>query len=106
MADVRVEKLAQVLVHYSLGVKKGMWVRLDGGIEAAPLLQAAHVEVLKAGGFPMVRPALPGLNTLAMKHMSEEQLRFIPPTVRLETDKLDALLTVLGGSNTKEMANV
>ena len=106
MADTRVQKLAQVLVNYSLGVKKGMWVRIDGAVEAAPLLTAACVEVLKAGGFPMVRPSLPGLGYLTMKHASDEQLRFISATTRLETEKLDAILTVWGGANTKEMTNV
>jgi aminopeptidase len=106
MADPRVQKLAQVLVNYSLGVQKGMWVRLDGGVEAAPLLSAACVEVLRAGGFPMVRPSLPGLGYQVLKHASEEQLAFVSPTAKLETDKLDAILSVWGGSNTKEFTNV
>ncbi len=106
MADARLQKLAQVLVNYSLGVKKGMWVRIDGGVEAAPLLAAAYVEVLKAGGFPMVRPTLPGLSYLTMKHAAEEQLKFISPTTKLEVDKLDAILTIWGGANTKEMTGV
>lgn len=106
MADTRVQKLAQVLVNYSLGVKKGMWVRLDGAVEAAPLLTAVCVEVLKAGGFPTVRPSLPGLGYLTLKHASDEQLRFISATSRLETEKLDAILSVWGGSNTKEMTNI
>jgi leucyl aminopeptidase (aminopeptidase T) len=46
MSDTRVQKLARVLVNYSLGVKKGMWVRIDGEVEAAPLMEAAFVEVL------------------------------------------------------------
>lgn len=106
MSDPRIEKLAQVLVHYSLGVKKGMWVRLDGSTVAAPLLTAAYVEVLKAGGFPMVRAGLPGLGYLGMKHASEEQLRFVSPTAKLEVQKLDAVLTVWADTNTKEMTTV
>jgi aminopeptidase len=90
MADTRLQKLAQVLVNDSLGVEKGMWVRIDGAIEAAPPLTAACVEVLKAGGFPMVRPSLPGLGYLTMKHASDKQLSFISPTTRLETDAQDA----------------
>lgn len=106
MADSRVQKLAEVLVHYSLGVQKEWWVRLEGSTEAAPLLSAAYVEVLKAGGYPMVRTSLPGLGYLGMKHASEEQLRFISPTARMETQKLDAILSVWGDTNTKEMTNV
>jgi len=106
MTDARIEKLAQVLVNYCLGVKKGMWVRIEGGVETAPLLTTACLEVIKAGGFPMVRPTLPGLGYLMMKHASKEQLRFVSPTTKLEAEKLDAILTVLGGSNTKELTNI
>ena len=106
MADTRVQKMAQVLVHYSLGVKEGMWVRIGGGVETAPLLTEVYVEALKAGGFPMVRPNLPRLAYLTIKHANEEQLKFITPTALLECEKLDAILTVWGESNTKEMSNV
>lgn len=106
MADTRVQKLAQVLVQYSLQVEAGMWVRIDGGVESAPLLTAAYVEVLKAGGHPMVRAALPGLQYLAMQHARDEQLRFVSPTQKLETEKLDAVLSIWGGTNTREMTNV
>ena len=41
-----------------------------------------------------------------MKHASEEQLRFVSPTARMETQKLDAILSVWGDVNTKEMTNV
>jgi aminopeptidase len=62
--------------------------------------------VLKAGGFPMVRASLPGLGYLGMKHASEEQLRFVSPTAKLEVQNLDAILTIWGDVNTKEMTNV
>jgi aminopeptidase len=106
MADTRLQKMARVLVHYSLDVKKGMWIRIGGEVEATPLLTEVYVEALKAGGYPMVRPNLPRLAYLTMKHANEEQLRFVPPTALLECEKLDAMLTVLGESNTKEMSNV
>jgi aminopeptidase len=53
-----------------------------------------------------VRPSLPGLAYLTLKHASDEQLAFVSPTAKLETEKLDAILSVWGGSNTREMTNV
>lgn len=106
MVDARVEKLAKVLVNYSLGVKPKQWVRIDGSVQAAPLITAAYVEVLKAGAYPMPRVSLPGLSFLGMKYANEDQLRFVPPTQKLETERLDASLSIWGGSNTKEMTNV
>ena len=59
MADSRVESLAKVLVHYSIHVKKGDWVRIEGAAVAQELIRAAYIEVLKAGGNPMTRVGLP-----------------------------------------------
>jgi aminopeptidase len=106
MADQRIEKLARVLVHYSLGVKKGWWVRVEGSTVSAELVRAACLEVIRAGGYPMSRVALPGLAWAVTNEASDDQLRFIAPTVKLETDKLDAVLSIWGGTNTKEMSNV
>jgi aminopeptidase len=105
VSDIRIAKLAKVLVHYSLGVKRGQWVRIEGSTVAAELISAAYLEVLKAGGYPMTRVSLPGLAPLALKYSSEEQLKFIPPSAKLENEKLDARLSIWGGGNTKEMTN-
>jgi leucyl aminopeptidase (aminopeptidase T) len=51
MADARIEKLAKVLVHYSLGVKKGQWVKVEGSTISAELIKAACLEVLRLGDY-------------------------------------------------------
>jgi leucyl aminopeptidase (aminopeptidase T) len=42
MIDIRVQKLAQVLIHHSLGVQPGNTLRIRGSVAALPLLQAAY----------------------------------------------------------------
>ena len=106
MADSRVEKLAKVLVQHSLHIKKGDWVRVEGAAVAEDLIRAAYVEILKAGGNPMARVSLPGFGYEFYKHASKEQLTFIPPTADLETDRLDASLSIWGGWNSKELTGV
>jgi len=106
MADSRVEKLAKVLVQYSLHIKKGDWVRIDGAAVAEDLIRAAYVEILKAGGNPMTRVSLTGFSYEFYKHASKEQLTFVPPTANLETDRLDASLSIWGGWNSKELSGV
>jgi len=106
LADSRVEKLAKVLVHYSLHIKKGDWVRIEGSAVAQDLIRAAYVEILKAGGNPMARVGLPRVAHDFFAHASEDQLRFIPPTALLETNKLDASLSIWAGWNSKELSGV
>jgi aminopeptidase len=95
-----------VLVNYSIHVKKGDWVRIEGAAVAQELILAVHAEILKAGGNPTTRVGLPGLAYDFYKHASKEQLTFIPPTADIETDRLDASLSVWGGWNSKELAGV
>ena len=106
MADARVEKLAKVLVHYSLHIKKGDWVRIEGSAVAQDLIRAAFIEVLKAGGNPMTRLGLPRLGHDFYTLASPAQLKFIAPTASLETDQLDASLSIWAGWNSKEFSGI
>lgn len=106
MADTRIQKLAAVLVNYSIGVKKGDWLRIEGPSLAQDLILAAYVEALKAGANPFFSVMLPGITYAYFRHASDDQLKFISPTLRLETDRLDGLLAIWGNTNTKELTNV
>jgi len=54
VADIRMEKLAELLVKYSVGVKPGDKTAIMGESSAEPLLKAIYVNVLKAGGYPYI----------------------------------------------------
>lgn len=106
MSDSRVEKLAKVLVNYSIHVKKGDWVRIEGAAVAQDLIRAAYIEVLKVGGNPFTRIGLPRLACDFYKHASDDQLKFISPTSDLETDRIDASLSIWAAWNSKELSGV
>jgi aminopeptidase len=55
MRDPRLEKLADVLVNYSVGVKKDNVVRINAPPIAMPLVGEVYRKVLAAGGHPLVR---------------------------------------------------
>jgi aminopeptidase len=106
VADTRVEKLAKVLVHYSIHVKKGDWVRVEGTTVGQELMRAAFVEILKAGGNPTMRVGLPRNGHDFFTHASPDQLRFIAPTASIEIDRLDASLSIWAGWNSKELSGI
>ncbi|MCK4462350.1 MAG: aminopeptidase, partial [candidate division Zixibacteria bacterium] len=47
--DPRVEKLARVLVHYSVKLKKGQLVKIAGEVAALPLIKAVFAEAVRVG---------------------------------------------------------
>lgn len=106
MTDQRIERLAQLLIHYSLRLKKGQWLEIIGPHNAQPLILAAQVEALKAGAHVSLRVSLPEASYAFFRHATKEQLEFISPLEKLMNSKRDALLFIWGGWNTKELTGI
>jgi aminopeptidase len=56
MSDPRIDKLAQILVQYSVAVKPGQLVGIGGAPsspQALPLMDAVLREVCRAGAYPI-----------------------------------------------------
>lgn len=106
MTDPRIEKLARVLVRYSLAVKKGDWVRIEGSYLAEDLMRACVAEVLKAGGHPTLRAGIEGVEEMLYRLGSDDQLRFTAPAAKVEFDKVDCWLSLWGGWNTRALTGI
>ncbi len=106
MTDPRVEKLADVLVDYSVEVEPGDKVAIVGGVAAAPLFRAVYTKVLQAGGHPLVIPSLPGIEELFYEHASDEQLKHVPDPMRVVVETYDVRIGIRGAENTKALSNV
>ncbi len=106
MPDPRIEKLAQVLVNYSVSIKPKDRVAVMGYATAEPLFKAVVVEILKAGGYPLSIAQLPGIGELTFRHASDDQLQHIPEPTKLVFESYDALISLLSSVNTKAMTSV
>jgi aminopeptidase len=106
MADPRVEKLASVLVHYSLGLKPGQVFRINAPVAAADLIRAVYQEAVRAGAHVLPRIMLDGLDEIFLKQANEEQLRYLSPLAMQEIEQIDATLTIWADSNTKALTGV
>ena len=106
MKDVRIEKMAELLVNYSVTVQKGDKVKIRGEYAAAPLVKAVYAEVLKAGGHPIVFLEPEGLAEILYKYASDEQLKFIHEPEKIITDNYDVSIAIGATSNTKALSSV
>ncbi len=106
MADMRVEKMADLLVNYSVAVKPGDKVVIQGETSGEPLIKAVFVKVLQAGGLPYVMPSLPGIEELVYKYSNKKQLQFVPEPYKLVMSTYDCRIVVFSDSNTKALSNV
>ncbi len=107
MADPRIERLADVLVNYSVAVQPGDKVLVQGDMTAGPLLKAVYVKVLQAGGYPLLEiPVLPGTQELFFHHASDEQLQYVHEPTKLIRETHDVMITIRGTENTKALSNI
>jgi aminopeptidase len=104
MTDPCLAKLAHLLVNYSLELKPGQIVRIDAGAVAAPLVRELYRETLRAGAHPRTRIDVEGLDVIALRESSDEQLTFVSEMDRFEVEQLDAVLTVWGDRNTRGLS--
>lgn len=104
--DPRVEKLADIMVNYSLELKKGDWVKVQGIPTAMPLIKAFFKKALEAGAYPYYQAISDELEETFYKFASEEQLKFISEINKIEPEKLDAIFAIMGRENTKYLSGV
>ena len=105
MYDPRIDRLAQVLVNYSVGVKPDQLVRIASPPEATPLVLAIYRQVLAAGGQPFVRLAPEELQEILAKHGNQQQLAFCNPITLVEYEKIDCSIGIWAESNTRALTN-
>ncbi len=105
MRDPRLEKLAGVLVNYSVGVKPGQLVRISGPPVAQPLILELYRKAVEAGGHPFVRMAPEDLSEIMLKSGSDEQLKYLNPINLFEYEKIDCSIGIWAEENTKALSN-
>jgi len=106
MSDVRLQRMAKVLVHYSLGIKKGDRLGIMTGPNAAPLVREVVHEAIKAGAYPETFVELSGVREIILKEGSEEQLSYIPASQRVLYEEYEAMLSLLAQDNTKALSGI
>ncbi|MBI2831031.1 MAG: aminopeptidase [Chloroflexi bacterium] len=106
MADPRVEKMAQVMVDYSVAVRKGDRILIQGESVAEPLLKELYARVLQVGGYPMMMVSLPGIEEVFYRYASDEQLKYIHKPTELIMETYDVRISVLADTNTRSLSNV
>ena len=106
MADPRIEKLAELLVSYSVSVKPDDKVAILSPNVAQPLTNAIFARVLQAGGHPIIMPRSMDTIELLYRYGSQKQLEYIHEGQRLITEKYDVRIVILGDENTKTLSQV
>jgi aminopeptidase len=106
MIDTRLEKLATILVRYSLGLKKNDLFVISGSHLAAPLIKEVYYQAVKIGAHPFTHIGIDGLAEIYYQYASEQQLKYVSPLSKFETEQIDASLSIISPENTRNMTNI
>jgi len=106
MIDLRLRKLAQLAVKYSVEVKEGETVIISGDSTAIPFLTELYKAVILAKAHPIVRVHLHNVNDFFYKHATKDQIEKFPQYWMDTVNQAQAYIGVVSGDNTRELNNV
>lgn len=106
MTDPRVEKLAQVLVRYSLDLQPGEELAVKTNPYADELNLAVLKEALLAGGHVFFLNRQPGASELFYRYANDAQLDYVSPPEIYIHEKYRAILDIEAEYNTRELSGV
>jgi aminopeptidase len=106
MVDERTDKLARVLVDYSIEAGEGDQVLVSGEVGAAPLMKALYARLLQVGATPVTQVGLPGMQELFFENAGDIHYQEIPAVTRAIYGGTDAQISIHSPSNTRALANV
>jgi len=104
--DTRTQKLAKLVINYSLGTKEGDNVIIAGSTEAEPFVLALYEETMKAGAHPILRLSVPGLDTIYFKYAKEHHLKKFPEYFDYMVKNAQRYIGINTVANTRELTHV
>ena len=106
MRDARLDKLADVIVRYSVGVKKGQLVRLSGDPVGMPLMEAVYERIIEEGAHVHFKCVPDEFATIMFEKGSDEQLQYVSQLAIEEVKQIDASIGLWADTNTKAHSRV
>jgi len=104
--EARIHKLANIVVGYSLKVKRGENVVISGSTEASDFIIALHQAIIKKGAHPILRLTLPGLSSFFFKYAQRHQLENYPKIFDYTVKNSQKYIGVDTEFNTKELSGI
>jgi len=106
MADIRLEKWAELLVNYSVAVKPKDRVLLRADMLAEPLMKAVYAKILQAGGYPFVVIDIPENRETFFKLANDDQLAFVSEPMKVAMSTYECMIRLIADENTRALNNV
>lgn len=105
MHDPRLDRLARVIVEYSVGVRRDDLVVLTGNTIAEPLLVLMYEHVVRGGGQPWIRLIPEQCDELLLRHGQSHQLSHTSPFDLQLVQQANVRISVWADRNSRALTN-
>lgn len=106
MISPQIKKLADILVNYSIEVKKGYVIKVNCGIKAQDLGLEVCRLILKKGAVPRFTLIPRNYAYLYYKNAKDYQLKHFPKIAFYEAKNIDGTISIGAEHNTRELTNI
>lgn len=104
--DIRIQKLANLLIKYSLDIKKGDYLFISANTVSEPLIKEVYRQAILEGANVETMIGIEGIRETFLKNASKELLNMPSPLNKWAFENMTAYLYIWGNHNTKELAGV
>ena len=106
MLDPRITKLAETLVNYSCGLRKGERILIETFDIPEEMVIELVKEVTKVGGIPLVTLKNNRIIRALYRDATEDQMKLIGEYESFRMDRMDAYIGLRGNLNISELSDV
>jgi len=103
--DLRTQKLAKLIVKYSVFVKPNENVIISGSSEAEDFIIALYKEVILAGAHPIIRMSPRNLSPFFYKYAKKHQIEKFPDHFNYTVKNAQKYIGIATESNSKELSS-
>ncbi len=102
----RVERLARILVDYSVRVQPGERVLIEATTAAAPLVRALYSLILERGGHSYLMLSLPEQEEIFFRYAQDVHLDHVPLFHHLAYEQFESRIRIGSATNPRALTNV
>ncbi|HLI09461.1 MAG TPA: aminopeptidase [Ktedonobacteraceae bacterium] len=104
--DLQLQRMAKVLVNYSLALQKGEGLLIMTNTAAMPLVKEVVRVALQAGGYPEVFDLHSEVREITLREGTDEQIMHMPKYQATMIQEYETILQILADENTQSMNGI
>ncbi len=106
MVDIRVSRLAELVVKYCIELNKGEEVYITGTIDSLPFIRELYKAIVTIGGYPILNLYDETLHEIFYKYADYDVLKHVSPIEKYLYEHINARISILSYTHTKYLSSI